>query len=146
VVWLFVYSAIYVWGNNSSSSVDSFTEENSRVESLKELENMTLYNALVKSDQPDSSRLGFQDAATTTMEGIVDLHHVIMLLLIFLTVLVIWCVLASSFWDFWSKKIGGLEKEEEFVLVLKENFLANIAKARVCCLKGINAWKEKFFN
>jgi cytochrome c oxidase subunit 2 len=50
-------------------------------------------------DAPESWQIGFQDAATPVMQGIIDFHHDIMFFLVIIVVFVLW-MLVRTLWHF----------------------------------------------
>ena len=62
-----------------------------------------LVRSLALCDAAERCQLGFQDAATSMMQGIIDLHHDIFFFLILISVFVIW-ILARALWHFHYKR------------------------------------------
>ncbi|XP_047168193.1 cytochrome c oxidase subunit 2, mitochondrial [Vigna umbellata] len=60
------------------------------------------FPAIAFCDAPEPWQLGFQDAATPIMQGIMDLHHDIFFFLVQIAVFVLW-VLSRALWCFRSK-------------------------------------------
>jgi len=60
------------------------------------------FPAIALCDAPEPWQLGFQDAATPIMQGIMDLHHDIFFFLVQILVFVLW-VLSRALWCFRSK-------------------------------------------
>jgi len=58
---------------------------------------------IVSCDAAESWQIGFQDAASPMMQGIIDLHHDIMFFLITVLIFVLW-MLIRTLWHFNSKK------------------------------------------
>jgi cytochrome c oxidase subunit 2 len=54
-------------------------------------------------DAAEPWQLGFQDAATPMMQGIIDLHHDILCFLVIILIFVVW-MLARTLWHFHYKK------------------------------------------
>lgn len=72
-----------------------------RSEAYREALNSLVTEA--SSDAADPLQLGFQDAATPMMQGIIDLHHDIFFFLILILVFVLW-ILVRALWHFNYKK------------------------------------------
>lgn len=62
-----------------------------------------LFLTIVPCDAAEPWQLGFQDAATPMMQGIMDLHHDIFFFLILILVFVLW-ILVRALWHFHYKK------------------------------------------
>jgi heme/copper-type cytochrome/quinol oxidase subunit 3 len=69
VVWLFLFISIYVWGNTYIEKV---------------FFNFSELGTIKSADYAVDYQIVFQDPATIAMEGIVDLHHNIMMILLFI--------------------------------------------------------------
>jgi len=54
---------------------------------------------MVFCDAPESWQIGFQEAATPVMQGIIDLHHDIMFFIVIILVFVLWMLL-RTLWHF----------------------------------------------
>lgn len=63
-----------------------------------------LFFTIAPCDAAEPWQLGFQDAATPMMQGIIDLHHDIFFFLILILVFVSW-ILVRALWHFHYKKI-----------------------------------------
>ena len=68
-----------------------------------------LLPATALADAPEPWQMGFQDPATPIMEGIIDLHHDIMFLIVVVGVFVFW-MLARVLWRFRASRPGLPEK------------------------------------
>ena len=64
---------------------------------------INLFNSKVNMDAPEFWQIGFQDAATPVMEGIVSLHHDLMFFLCVIFIFVTW-ILFRALWLFDSSK------------------------------------------
>nr|AKJ25579.1 cytochrome c oxidase subunit 2 [Geranium nodosum] len=64
---------------------------------------LQLIPTIALCDAAEPWQLGFQDAATPMMQGIIDLHHDIFFFLILISVFVIW-ILARTLWHFHYKR------------------------------------------
>ena len=62
-----------------------------------------IFLTIAPCDAAEPWQLGFQDAATPMMEGIMDLHHDIFFFLILILVFVLW-ILVRALWHFHYKK------------------------------------------
>lgn len=62
-----------------------------------------LFSGPVFSDAPEPWQIGFQDPATPIMQGIIDLHHDIVFILIFVAVFVLWMI-ARTLYHFHASK------------------------------------------
>lgn len=62
-----------------------------------------LFFPIAPCDAAEPWQLGFQDAATPMMQGIIDLHHDIFFFLILILVFVLW-ILVRALWHFHYKK------------------------------------------
>ena len=62
-----------------------------------------LFFTIAPCDAAEPWQLGFQDAATPMMQGIIDLHHDIFFFLILILVFVLW-ILVRALWHFHYKK------------------------------------------
>lgn len=119
VVWLFLFVSIYMWGNDSYAVAKK----------------KSIFSFFVETKVADFARprqLGFQDSATVTMEGIVDLHHSIMAFLICIFIVVSFmmfnCV-SERFYRF--KRIMGQEKKRNFIFNLsgrKESYVVEASE------------------
>ena len=58
-----------------------------------------IFGATVLCDAPEAWQLGFQDAATPMMQGIIDLHHDILFFLVVIIIFVSW-MLVRTLWHF----------------------------------------------
>jgi cytochrome c oxidase subunit 2 len=58
---------------------------------------------IVYCDAPETWQLGFQDAATPMMQGIIDLHHDILFFLVVILVFVVW-MMGRALWHFHYKR------------------------------------------
>jgi cytochrome c oxidase subunit 3 len=87
VVWLLLFLSIYILGNNSTGQSEIDISSTRRA---------LVYN-YSWSDAPQFWSLMFQDPSTPTMEGVIDLHHNIMVLVVFLIVLIAWFMLDSTY-------------------------------------------------
>jgi cytochrome c oxidase subunit 2 len=77
--------------------------EQSKNEPKKMIVLECLFLTIVPCDAAEPWQLGFQDAATPMMQGIIDLHHDIFFFLILIFVFVSW-ILVRALWHFHYKK------------------------------------------
>lgn len=61
------------------------------------------WNRIAYCDAAEPWQLGFQDAATPMMQGIIDLHHDIMFFLVIIIIFVLW-MLVRVLWHFHTKR------------------------------------------
>jgi hypothetical protein len=77
--------------------------ENEGTFALKMIVLKWLFLTISHCDAAEPWQLGFQDAATPIMQGIIDLHHDIFFFLILILVFVLW-ILVRALWHFHYKK------------------------------------------
>ena len=51
----------------------------------------------VNCDSPEAWQMSFQDPATPLMEGIINLHHDLMFIVIFIAIFVLWMLLRTVY-------------------------------------------------
>jgi len=69
-----------------------------------------LFLTIAPCDAAEPWQLGFQDAATPMMQGIIDLHHDIFFFLILILVFVLW-ILVRALWHFQKEKKSNPAKD-----------------------------------